>query len=147
MNKKVILKSLLILFPILAVGLATTGDSVTVFDTVSGQTQYYSYFDILPVGNLQMVTPLAALLCAFSGILAAIYMAGKKDSFLKASGYAALASAVLAAIPAALREAVLVLPHVALPIFMLLQYVTAYFLAKAAPDKEETGSRKRLKKH
>jgi hypothetical protein len=38
MKKRVIFKSLLILLPVLAVGLATTQNSVTVFDTVTGQT-------------------------------------------------------------------------------------------------------------
>ena len=55
MKKKVILKALLLVFPILAVGLATTVNSVTVFDTVTGETQYFSYFDVLPIANLQML--------------------------------------------------------------------------------------------
>ena len=62
MKKRAILKSLLILLPILAVGLATTGDSVLVFDAQSGVTEYYSYFDLIPDTGLQMLPPLAAML-------------------------------------------------------------------------------------
>ena len=135
MKKNTILKSLLILFPVLAVGLATTPDSVMVFDTLTAETQYFSYFDVLPVVNLQMVTPMAALLSAFSGILAAVYLAKKKSNILKVSGYAAVASACLAAIPVVVRGDVMVLPNVALPIFMLMQYLISSMMKKA--EKEE----------
>jgi len=130
MKKKLIMQTLLILFPVLAVGLATAGDSVTVFDTVTRQTQYFSYFDLLPVTNLRMITPLAALLAAASGIAAAVYMAGKKSDVLKAVGYLALASSCVACIPLILREQVLVIPHVALPIFMIIQYLVSYYVGK-----------------
>ena len=130
MNKKMILKILLVLFPVLAVGLATTVDSVTVFDTVTRQTQYYSYFDILPVGDLKLITPLAGLLAAASGIAAAVYMARKKGGALKAAGWLALASACVAAVPVLLRGQILVIPNVGLPILMVLEYVDAYYLGK-----------------
>ena len=136
MKKKVILKALLLVFPILAVGLATTVNSVTVFNTVTGETQYFSYFDVLPIANLQMITPLAALLAALSGILAAAHMATKRQSLLKAVAYAALASAAVAAIPMVLREEILVIPNVGLPIFMMIQYCIGYFLGKEPPEKE-----------
>ena len=135
MKKKVILKVLLIVFPILAVGLATTVNSVTVFNTVTGETQYFSYFDVLPVANLQMITPLAALLAALSGILAAAHMATKRQSLLKAVAYAALASAAVAAIPMVLREEILVIPNVGLPIFMMIEYCIGYFLGKEPDEK------------
>ena len=146
MKKKVILKALLVVFPILSVGLATTVNSVTVFNTVTGQTQYFSYFDVLPVANLQMITPLAALVAALSGILAAIYMATRRHSALKAVAYAALVSAALAAIPVILREEILVIPNVGLPIFMMVEYCVAHFLGKEAPEKTEKTKNARLKK-
>ena len=142
MKKNTILKSLLILFPVLAVGLATTPDSVLVFDTLTAETQYFSYFDVLPVQNMQMVPPMAALLSALSGILAAVYLAKKKFNVLKASGYVAVASACLAAIPVVVRGDVMVLPNVALPIFMLMQYVVSTMMKKA--EKEEPKKNKRL---
>ena len=136
MKKKVILKALLLVFPILAVGLATTVNSVTVFNTVTGETQYFSYFDVLPIANLQMITPLAALLAALSGILAAVHMATKRHALLKAVAYTALASAAVAAIPLVLREEVLVIPNVGLPIFMMIQYCIGYFLGKEPDEKD-----------
>ena len=144
MKRRAILQSLLVLFPVLAVGLATTSDSVTVFDTVSGQTSYYSYFDILPVGNLQLITVVTALCSVFSGVLAAVYLAKKKEMWLKGAGYAAIASATLAAIPVVLRNQVMIIPNVALPIFMIMQFGVAYYLQKAAPAVKENKKQNRL---
>ncbi len=141
MKKKIILKSLLILLPVLAVGLATTVNSVTVFDTAAGTTQVYSYFDLIPVENMQMLPPLAAVLSLVSGILAAIFLGKKKEGFLKASSYVAFAAAAAAALPVALRGEVLVVPHVGLPIFMLMQYAAAYFVGR-----EEKAAVKKLPK-
>ena len=146
MKKKILLKALLIVFPILAVGLATTMNSVTVFNTVTGETQYYSYFDALPVTNLQMITPLTALMAALSGILAAVYMATKRHVLLKTVSYAAMASAVAAAIPMLVREEILVLPNVGLPIFMMAEYCIAYYMSKENPEKTGKGKNKKLKK-
>ena len=146
MKKNVIFKALLIVFPILAVGLATTMNSVTVFNTVTGETQYFSYFDVLPVTNLQMVTPLAALLAAVSGIVAAAYMATKRHVLLKVVSYSALASAVVVAIPMLVREEFIVLPNVGLPIFMMAEYCIGYMLGKENPEKEKKGKNRKLKK-
>lgn len=130
MKKRVLFQAVLILLPVLAVGLATTQNSVTAFDTVSGLTQYYSYFDLVPVSNLQMLPPLAALCSGASGILAAVYLGKKNPGFLRASGYTAIASAFLAAIPTVMRDAVLVIPNVGLPIFMILQFICCNTLPK-----------------
>ena len=145
MKKRVFVQSLLILLPVLAVGLATTQNSVTVFDTVSGQTRYFSYFDILPVSNLQMITPLTALCSVASGILAAIYMAKKKPALLKASGYAAIASVCLVAIPTVMRETVMVIPNVGLPIFMVIHFICCSMLPKLeAAEQPQKTKHKRL---
>ena len=145
MKKRVFVQSLLILLPVLSVGLATTQDSVTVFDTVSGLTQYYSYFDLVPVSNLQMLPPLAALCSAVSGILAAVYLVKKNPGFLKASGSAAIASASVASILTVMREAVLVIPNVGLPIFMVIHFFCCSTLPKlVAAEKPEKAKNKRL---
>ena len=144
MKKTILLKALLIVFPIMSVGLATTVDSVTVFNTLTGETQYYSYFDILPVENLQMITPFTALLSALSGILAAIYMATKRKALLTSVGYAALASAALAAIPVVLREEIMVVPNVALPILMMLEFCVTYSLRKAPEEESRKSGNSRL---
>ena len=145
MKKKVLFKSLMIVLPILAVGLATTTNSVTVFNTLTGETQYYSYFDLVPVSNLQMLPPLAALCSAVSGILAAVYLVKKNPGFLKASGYAAIASASVASILTVMREAVLVIPNVGLPIFMVIHFFCCSTLPKlVAAEKPEKAKNKRL---
>lgn len=145
MKKTVILKALLILFPIMAVGLATTVDSVMVYDPIAQQTTYYSYFEALPVNNLQMITPLAALAAALSGIMAAAYMAKKHNYLVKAAGYAAIASSCLASVPMMVREDIFVVPNVALPIFMVLEYVVSFMLQKDEQKAMEKAHKKKLK--
>lgn len=146
MKKQTLLKALLILLPILAVGLATTMDSVTVFDSVAGTTEYYSYFDLIPVESLQMLPPFAATMSLVSGILAAVYLAKKSQKCLKGAGYVAFAAAVAACIPVMIRGEVLVVPNVGLPIFMIAQYGVAYFLAKMPQQTGENQKAPRLKK-
>lgn len=144
MEKRAIYKSLLILLPVLAVGLATTTDSVMVFDSVAGTTDYYSYFDILPYGEFQLLPPLAALLSGLSGILAVIYLIFKNKGTLKASSIVALISAALAVLPIIRTGDVRVIPNVGLPIFMICQYVLAYYLAKNADKLEKERNAPRL---
>ncbi len=146
MKKNVIVKSLLVLLPVLAVALATTVNSVTVFDTLSGTTEYYSYLDAVPVENLAMLPPLAAILSLASGILAAIYLGKKKVSFLTWAGYTAFAAAVAAGIPIAMRGEVLVIPHVALPVFMLLQYGVSWYVGRQEKEEAARQLPKRKKK-
>ena len=146
MKKRALMQSLLILLSVLAVGLATTQNSVTVFDTISGQTQYYSYFDVLPVTNLQMITPLAALCALFSGILAAVFLGKKNPKALKAAGYAAAASTCLAAIPTVMRQDVLVIPNVGLPILMVLQFICCSTLPKMEPAAQPEKNKNKGKK-
>ena len=147
MKKQTLMKALLILLPILAVGLATTTDSVTVFDSVAGTTEYYSYFDLIPVEGLQMLPPFAATLSLISGILAAVYLAKKSLRCLKGAGYTAFAAAVAACIPVMIRGEVLVVPNVGLPIFMIGQYLVTYFAAKMPQQTGENKKNPRLKKH
>ena len=71
--------------PILTVGLATTMDSVMVFDSAAGTTEYYSYFDLIPNNNYAMLMPLAAILSLVCGILAAVLIVKKNHGVLKRS--------------------------------------------------------------
>ena len=146
MKKQTLIRSLLILLPVLAVGLATTTDSVTVFDTVTGTTEYYSYFDPASAANLQMLLPLAATMCLVSGILAAVYLGKKSMRCLKISGYVAFAAAAVASIPIMLRGEVLVIPNMGVPVFMLLHYGVAYFVAKMPQETKNSKHAPRLKK-
>ncbi|MBQ8835383.1 MAG: hypothetical protein IJ001_10765 [Oscillospiraceae bacterium] len=136
MKKETLMKILLVLLPILAVGLATTTDSVTVYDPAAGTTEYYSYFELLPVGSFQMITPLAAILSAASGLLAGAYAAAKKEGLLKGIVGVSFCSATLAALPIMLSADVKILPNVGLPIFMVIQLFLAYYMLKK-PKTEE----------
>ena len=145
MKKKALLKSLLILLPILAVGLATTKDSVIAFDAAAGITEYYSYFDLIPGSDLQMLPPVAALLSAVCGICAAIYMARKKESMLKNMVGASFAAATVAVIPVLVQSRLKVVPNVGLPILMIVECLVAYHFLKNSEKPEEKKKAPKLK--
>ena len=146
MKKKALVKSLLILLPVLAVGLATTMDSVIVFDAAAGITSYYSYFDLIPVTSLQNLPPLAGLLCAVCGICAVVYLVRKKTWSLKAVVITSLAAATAAVIPVMIQGDVKVVPNVGLPIIMTVEYLVSCYFLKNPEKAEETKKVTKLKK-
>ena len=146
MKKRAILKSLLILLPILAVGLATTGDSVLVFDAQAGVTEYYSYFDLVPVTNLQMLPPLAAMMSLVSGVLAAVWLVKKKEWSLEAIFWCSIIAACVASIPTVMQGTVKVVPNVGLPLFMVINWLVAGYIRKHPEQKEEKKPARRIKK-
>lgn len=135
MKKWNLKKIMLILLPILAVGLATTVDSVTVFDPANGTTEYYSYFELIPDSSYQIVMPLAAILSLVSGVLGAVYMV--KNKALKGIVGTSFCAAMLAVLPILLKGDVLVIPNVGLPIFMLVDCLLAYWILKKPEQQEE----------
>lgn len=146
MKKRVFMKSILILLPVLAVGLATTGNSVVVFDSLAGTTQYFSYFDLLPVESLQLVTVLAAILCLVAGILAVVCVITKKDRLMNSVMWISFVATIIAVIPVIMKGDIKVAPNVGVPIFMFLEYGLAYSLAKNAEKEAERQPVPRLKR-
>ena len=145
MKKETLMKILLILLPILAVGLATTVDSVLVYDTQLGTTEYYSYFDLLPVGTFQLITPLAAVLSGVSGLLAAAFVAVKKQGLLKAVVGTSFCAATLAGLPTMLSTDIKIIPNVGLPLFMVAELFLAYYMLKK-PQQQEQKKAQKLRK-
>ena len=145
MKKKTLMKVFLALLPAMAVLLATTKDSVKVFDTTAGTVENYSYFDLLPVENMQMLLPLAALLAVAAFVLAVFHIVrGKKWS---ASGvmYTACVSTCAAAVSNMLRREVMVMPNVLLPLLMAAAAVLAYIVRKN-PEEKPAGERLKIRK-
>ena len=140
MKKKVLMKVFLVLLPAMAVLLATTGDSVKVYDIPAGTVQNYSYFDILPVQNMQMITPLAAMLAVVALVLALCYIIAGKSWCIRGVLYTACASTCVAVFPNLLRQDVMVMPNVLLPILMAILAVLANFAGKK-PGEKTTGPR------
>lgn len=151
--KPTLIRSLLVVLPVLAVGLATAGDSVQVFNTVTKEYAYGSFFTPVPVESLMMLPPLAgsgALLCFFESVF---YLVKKKEKYLTINKYSATVSALCAAVPPMVRgEEMLVLPNPLFPIFMLLLLlVVMHFLkqekaqaaALAAEPKKKKKNRKK----
>lgn len=140
MKKKVLMKVFLALLPAMAVLLATTGDSVKVYDLSAGTVQTCSYFSILPVAELKMVTPLAAMLAVVALVLALVYVIAGKQWCIQGVFYTACASTCVAAIPNVIRGDVMVLPNVMFPVLMAVLCVLSN-LARKKPEEKPTGVR------
>ncbi len=146
MNKTILQKLFLILLPVCAVGLATTKNSVTVFDPAAQVTVYGSYFDLIPeTGNYQMLPPIAGMLAIAGVILGIAYMVMAKPGLLKGIFWVALLSAAAAALPIALRGEVTVVPNVVLPLLMCGQAGLAFVMGKQ-PKANEPNQGRRLEK-
>ena len=141
MKKSTLLKSLLILLPVLAVVLATTTDSVMVFDAQTGVTEYYAYFDVLPVETFAMVPALAATLSMVCCVLGVVYMVNKKEWCVKGSLWLSLISACAAVAPIVMQTAIRVVPNVGLPIFMMANCLIANTLLKSKEKEEKKANR------
>ena len=146
MRKQILIKSMFLLLPVLAVGLATTKDSVMVFDPAAGSTEYFSYFDQLPVAQFQLLLPLVGMLCAVVGILAVIYLVSKKNRFLRSSSFAALAASAMAVLPMVIAADVKVVPNVGVPVLMFVHYVMAYHWSGEGQKQLQEKEGRRLKR-
>ena len=145
MKKNTMTKLVLLLLPIMAVVLATTGNSVKVYDIAAETVQNYSYFTLLPVEKLQMLTPLAAILTVATLVLAVIYLIAEKRWCLRGIRYTACLATCAAACPNLIRGDVLVMPNVLLPILMAVELLIAN-AARKAPEEKPTGERLGLRK-
>lgn len=147
MNKTIMQKLFLILLPVCAVGLASAGDSVTVFDPATQTTVYGAYFDLIPEsGNYQILPPLAGTLAVACVVLGISYMVKAKPGLLKGILWVGILSAAAAALPIALRGDIIVVPNVLFPILMCGQAGLAYVMGKQ-PKKDQPNLGRRLEKH
>ncbi len=145
--KHTMLKIFMILLPVMALLLATTGDSVTVFDPAAKTTASYSYFDLIPEATLQFCTPLAAMLSIAAGILGVIFAFNGKLWASQGVLWSAFASATLAVVPVLIRGDVLVVPNALFSILMLLACVPAFLVKKLPADGKKVAKAPRLGKH
>lgn len=142
MNKTTFYKLFLILLPVMAVILATTGDSVTVFDKATSATVYGSYFALIPeAGNAAILPPLAAMTALACAVLSIVYVVSGKPGCMSALRWTSAVSTCASAMPVVLQGQVLVVPHVLLPILM-----AALFLLTLSDRKNPRHKDKRLEK-
>lgn len=152
-NKATIIRSMLIVLPVLAVGLATAGDSVQVFDTVSKTYSCGSFFVPVPVESLAILPPVAgasALVLFFESVY---YMVRKKEKALTGCKFACIVGALCASVPPMIRGGeLIVLPNTMFPILLLVDLLLVIqeqkkldaqkALAEAAESKKKSKKKK-----
>lgn len=152
-NKDTIIRSMLIVLPVLAVGLATAGDSVQVFDTTAKTYSYGSFFMLVPVESLSVLPPLAgasALILFFESVY---YMVKKKEKALSGCKFACIVGALCASVPPMIRGGeMIVLPNTLFPILLLIDLLLVIqeqkklASRKAQEEANETKKKKNKKK-
>lgn len=142
-NKKTILKTLLMLFAVLAMGLSTTVDSVKVFNTVTGDSMQGSYFSMLPVGSMQMLAPFAGLCCMAVLALALVVIIGKQEQLAVMIKWLSLVAACVAVLPIVARGEIVVIPNVGVPLFLLGEWIVSSLISK---KEEPIPAKKKAKK-
>ena len=147
MKKKLLQNIFLIMLPFLAAGLGATQDSVTVAYQQTGVTEFYSYFDLIPVAQMQLLLPLAGVLCLVTGILAVVGITAKKPGCLKAIKVTTFAATTAAVAPILTRGEILVIPHVALPLIMTAEFLFALAATGKSAAKADAGKVVQLKKY
>lgn len=141
------LKVGLIALPVLAFGLATTGDSVRVFNNVTKEMSYGSYFALMDIGSLAILPPVAGICTLVSFVLGVVYLVKKKESCLNYIRLACLIGGVCAGIPVLFRGGeLLVLPNVGVPLFALCNLTDAHMLLKKQVQ-PESGDRTDTLRH
>ena len=135
MYKKVLLKVFLPLLPVMALMLATTGDSVTVYNIPAETVETFSFFPVEMVSNLQLCTVLAAVLAVVALIFAVIYDISEKRWSIRTVFYTACAATFASACPVLVRGDIVVVPHVIFPVMMAVVSVLAYFTGKKSEVK------------
>ena len=135
MYQKVLTKVFLPLLPAMAVLLATTGDSVTVFNVPAGTVETYSFFPAQIVSGLQLCTVLAAILAVIAVIFALIFVVSGKSWSVHGVFYTACVSTFASACPVLVRGDVVVVPHVVFPVLMAVVCILAHITRKKSEVK------------
>ena len=130
MNRNKVMKFFMIMLPPMAFGLATTMDSLMVYDTVSGVTSYYSYFQQVPGVPMALLAAVGGVMCIPVFILAVVAAVKEKPWVLAAVKWLSFGSACCAVAPILLRGEVMVVPNVTLPLLMMVEFAVAYFAEK-----------------
>lgn len=148
MNKKTMMRVLLVLFAVLAVYVAFMPAGVAVYDmTQVKEPSYCSYFNLVEDVNFSGTLPLAALGACLTLICAGIYVAGKKSQLLSFIKLVSMAVSILAVVPVLAKDPeTLLVPNVLLPIAMIGEYVVAYYLDKQNAEPEVVQHSGKLKR-
>ena len=141
MNKKLWLKVFLPLLSLMAVVLATTSDSVTIYNIPTQTVQTCSYFSLVTEETVQLCTPFAAIMAVAALVLAVIYVLAEKRWSIRGVFYTALLSCFAATVPPLVRGDVIVVPHVLFPVLMAIVCLLAYSVVKQPKSEEPTATR------
>ena len=144
MDKKKIKPIALLVMMLIAMVLAGTATSVTVYapDAEVAYCSFYTYIEDVPISGC---LTFSALFGAVGFGMALIYLVRKTVFWLKGLTVCSLAAATLSVLPLIMRSEVFLIPNLWIPILMLVVSVMSFYMAKE-PQEEEKSKGKRLEK-
>ena len=145
--KKKITKILLCMLPLMALILATTGDSVHLVNMTTGEKIAGSYFTMLGDSPVAVCPVLAATCSVVSFVAAVIWLYVKKYGVLRVSCWASFAGACLAVFPMEGRGQFMLLPNVLFPILLMFHFILCAFSKKMNLETKEEPQGNRLERH
>ena len=143
MKKKTLFDCFLAVIPVAAFFLATTGDSVTVYDLTAQEVRSLSYFAPAVGATVSFLTPFAGMLTGVAAVLALVLVIGKKAKLAAWLKWISLAAAVAGVAPLFLQGDVRVVPNFMLPLLMMVEFALCFFSGKQKTHmpKEPRGER------
>lgn len=132
MKKANVKQILLIAFAVIAVYTACMPGSVAVYNLEQSTEPFYcTYFALVEDVTGNICLPAAALCACVTLLLGGIYVTMKKTHLLSTLKIFAMAGAILAVVPILIKDsAIMLVPNMLVPIALLGEYVTAYYLQK-----------------
>lgn len=147
MKKQLIFKILLVLLGVLAVSIAMGGKSVVLIDPAAGTTEAFSYFEPVADSDLSMAAPLAGICTVIAGGCAIIYLAARNLIALHVVRWTAFFGSCLAVLPILVKNDVVMIPNVAVPLLLFIIFLLASFMIAEHKKGEVNQEGRRLEDH
>ena len=134
MKKKILWTAALILLPVAAMMVANLPNSVTYLYPDASKAQTMSYFGLNEDVKAAACLPAAGLVIGLCICFAVAYAISRKGYWLKAVSGPSFAAALLAVVPYLMPNEIRVVPNVIVPIAMMLEWLLAHQMGKAAEN-------------
>ena len=140
MKKNSVLKILLLILPVIAIGVESLPNSVTVLWRENQDTpisEYCSFFSVLSDGSLPLGMAIAGMLTGVTFGFAVAYFISRKKQWLSWLKWMALAAMAAASISVVAQTDPMVLPNVGVYLLLIAEWVIAFYMGKTAEERLE----------
>ncbi len=142
MDKNKLMKFFFVMLPVMAVGLGTTANAVSIYQPAEDLFVYGSFFQMLgQAGDYQLLPPLAGCTAIGCAIVSALWAIRGGKGLLQAAKGLCAAAVIFAVIPVAFCKTCFFLPSPFFGLILAVHFVLAMILEKEKPRAEKSGKR------